>query len=185
MLLAVLLAGEQHSLFILKAVFFYALLSICVISWAILKIYEKIAALISDNARRYEDTEKLLLDIRDGTRTFFKEKRSSARIENNITAKLKKPGWPEESIRVLNGSEGGALFACQKKPEAGEVIELIMYLPLFPQPIEAKAKVVRVKSAGHKERGKYYVGVEFLSMSGPDRQRFAETINVLKKNIVK
>jgi len=148
------------------------------IFWFIAKIYT--VRILS----KYRDMEKLLFDIRDGTRSFYTEKRRARRVKTDISAKLIEKG-AKENIKILNLSHTGALLKTTKKLQLDRVIALNIYLPLFPQPIDVKAKVVRIINpetvSGNAVSKTPFInaGIEFINMSKIDRERLIETINLL------
>ena len=84
------------------------------------------------------------MDIRDGTKTVYLEKRRSPRVrpKDDMVAKIKN-SKPNDSIKVVDISCVGALIQTAAYFQPGEKVDLCIHLPLFPQPIEMGAHVVR------------------------------------------
>jgi hypothetical protein len=143
-------------------------------------IFRKISLLADDSRKKYDNLEKLSLDIRDGEKSFYKEKRKSLRIKNEITAKIVNNKVFDGLFKLRDISYEGALLRIDKPMEVGDVIELNIYLHLFPQPIDVKARVVRVlklKTEGKSEV--YDIGMKFIWMSRIDEEKLRETIDTL------
>jgi c-di-GMP-binding flagellar brake protein YcgR len=81
-----------------------------------------------------------------------------------------------------NISYGGICFIAFEKPKIDSLLELRFSFPTtgFKKFIIAKGKVSWVKEldfSGLRERRIYEVGVEFIEMNGPDREKIKEYIN--------
>jgi len=128
---------------------------------------------------KLDNLERLLLDVRDGTKKFYRERRRFPRQKFDISAKIFGRG-SGELIKVPEISQAGALLRSNCSFTLGDVIELNMYLPLFAEPINIKARVVRVTAVEGKA-SIFNVGVEFVNMSQIDKEKLIETINILNK----
>jgi len=125
-----------------------------------------------------------LVDIRDGTKNFYKEKRKSPRVRGDITAIIEKKKT-KNLIKVIDVSYEGALLRTHNPFKVGQTIELGMRLPLYAQPIDVKAKVVRIAEAAYGSGEKpsdFDMGVEYLAINRFDKERLNETIDTLLKN---
>ena len=60
-----------------------------------------------------------------------------------------------------------------------------LYLPLFPQPVNVRVKVVRSIPEGDEKSGIYNVGVKYLDMPKPERDKLVETLDLLNKPALK
>lgn len=163
-----------------------ALIFICFIVLGVIAalIYRRTFRIIAEISQKYESIEKLLLDIRDDTRNFYKEKRRFSRVRDGIGAKIVNREGSSELFKVLDISYEGAHLRTAQPLKPQETIELDIYLPLFPQPINVKAKVVRVfpaKLPGQPEI--FDAGVQFLQISRLDKERLTETVDVLEKHL--
>ena len=182
--LYVLSVEEAESFFAFKTSLVYMLLILTALFWLIASVSEKLFLLISNILHKHGNTEKLLLDLRDGTKTFYKEKRKYRRMKtkDKVLTRIIQKGR-DELIKVLDLSYGGALLgARQTSFEKGETVDLNMHLPLFPQPINVKGRVVRIERASGKKPetpNAKNVGIEYLDMTHSDREKLIETINTL------
>ena len=155
------------------------------ISWAVSRLNRNILTKHSEALARINDLEEVLLDIRDGTKLFFREKRSCPRINEHIVAKLKSSSG-EELLEVSNISCDGALLKVVPEFKKGDMLELEIFLPLYPQPIAVRTEVVNVIAikAAAKDKPKFEVGVKFVEISAPNKERLLETINVISNRAV-
>jgi len=147
--------------------------------------YKKTIVGMRDISGKLGDLEKLLLDIRDGTKMFYREKRHFMRVQHNISAKIDKEDCPD-FIQIIDISYGGALLKTKHILTKGEVFGLILYLPLYPQPISVKAQVRRVFSADIHAEGEEIetrFGVEFIQVDKFDKEKLEETVNVLYRHL--
>jgi len=144
----------------------------------IASIFRKFFLKISDLSEKYNNLERLLVDIRDNTKRFYSEKRKHPRVSGGITAKIV---GDSNVFDVIDISYEGALLRTQRKFRMGEEMDLHVYLPLFPRPIDCKAKVMRVLNAETDEEGFFDIGLEFLSISPADRDKLKESIRILLK----
>jgi len=129
--------------------------------------------------QKFNNLENLLLDIRDNTKTFYREKRKFPRLKNSLVARI---SGESELIKVLDIGYGGARLKTTKSLRPKDELGLSIYLPAFPQPIVMKARVIwvsMVKTEGQPEV--FDVGVEYLETSRFDREKLIETINLLEK----
>lgn len=184
--LYVLSAEEAESFFAFKISFAYTLLILIGLFWLIAAVSKRLFLLLLNIMHKHGSTEKLLLDLRDGTKTFYKEKRRYRRIKtkNQVLTRIIQKG-KDKLIEVIDLSYGGALLgAGQTSFQKGEIVDLSMHLPLFPQPIDVKGRVVRIEPASGKKPktpNAKNVGVEYLDMARSDREKLIETINTLYK----
>ncbi|NQU95325.1 MAG: PilZ domain-containing protein [Candidatus Omnitrophica bacterium] len=182
--LYVLSVEEAESFFAFKISFVYTLLILAALFLFIASVSKKLFLLISNILHKHGGMEKLLLDLRDGTKTFYKEKRKYHRIKTKgqvLTRIIQKE--KDKLIEVLDLSYGGALLgARQTSFQNGETVDLSMHLPLFPQPIDVKGRVVRIERASGRDpktSDAKNVGIEYLDMPRSDREKLIETINTL------
>lgn len=126
--------------------------------------------------------EKVLLDIRDGTKKFCLEKRSSDRRHIRMCVKLKDN--EEDILEIDNISPGGAMLRGRLSLKKDEMVDLRIFLPLYPQPITVKAKVINTSAIADAARGgpKYEVRIKFMEMSPADEKMLIETMDILKKD---
>ena len=140
----------------------------------------------ADLSKKYENLERLSLDIRDGVRTFYKEKRKYPRVINGIRVMLVNKLFCGELFKVRDISYEGALLRINHKVEMGDMIDLNIYLHVFPQPINVRASVVRVCRVEEDSRPEMYdVGMEFIKMSKGDKEKLMETVDILKAQSVR
>jgi hypothetical protein len=125
--------------------------------------------------------ETLLLDLRDGTRKFYHEKRKTIRVKKDLTAQLIGKEV-REFIKTVDVSFDGAQLSSSYRFELGDTIDLNLYLPIYAQPIGVKVRVVRVTAAA-VEDGKqmYNVGVKYLEMPEDNRKKLIEAIEQMMK----
>jgi len=140
--------------------------------------------------RKTSGMEKILLDIRDGTKKFYVERRKSPRImlKDQFSAKLITKDISGLFVKVMDISREGARLQVIKELKPGDTIDLDMYLPLFPDPVYVKAKIVRTnKAESFLNQEKYStshnagfdVGVEYIDMGRRDIDKISETISLL------
>ena len=130
---------------------------------------------IAETPERFRQQQKLLQDLRDGTKAYYGEKRKYTRIKTD-------KGFIVEDIgKTLDISEGGVLLETKQQLKAEQEIDLRMFLPLFPRPINARAKVLRnIPNPGGK-KGTFQAGIEFLAISLEDTKKLTETIEGYSK----
>jgi hypothetical protein len=174
---------EQSLTSLPKITFTFYFIATLFIIWLIVVGYNHIYNLLSVLVNRSENIELLLLDIRDGTKHFFREKRRSFRIKTDIVARLTGKNSSGDFVKIADIGHDGALIVASGDFPSKEKIELDIYLPLFTEPIHVKAKVVRTHiSKELADMSKTYtVGVEFAEISVLDKEKLVETVNILKK----
>lgn len=148
--------NPDRGLAALKAVLIFIIALLIILLWFILRIYMLAAS-----------------------KTFFTDKRNAARIYGDITAKIINKDF-EGKVNVLNAGYRGALLRSARDILTGTVLEIKMFLPLFPQPIDVKAKVLR--SVAKEEEGKgvaFDIGIEYTEISNIDREKLIETLDAL------
>jgi len=167
-----------------KIIATFALIALVALFWIVTHLSSLNQNLLNKNS----NIEKLLIDIRDGTKNFYAEKRRSPRLQlksYNINAKFIYRD-ADEPIRVMDISNDGARLRLIKNRQLGDILDLNLHLPLFPRPIYIKAKVVRAsKINGDNERGfsnsgiGFDVGVQYINVPRAEREKLAETIGLL------
>ena len=157
----------------------YIIVVACAVAWLTLLINKKMAFLASDLSNMFEEIKKLLFDIRNGTSTYYDEKRKTDRIPRNVTIKVtyKNSG---EFVKTLDLSEGGALIRVAREFRIDEIIDMNVYLPLYAEPISAKGKVLRV-SPSEEDKTYFETGVEFINLSLTDKEKLIETLSIIRK----
>lgn len=152
-------------------------------------ILSSIAALLAIKSMRRDitelkykahDSETLLFDIRDGKKTFFKEKRDTVRLHGEIKAKLT-IGNSEEDVNVLNIGYNGVMLRTKSPFKEGDSLSLKIYLPLFPQPVNVRLRVVRSISHQSYHGTQYDLGAEYIALGPDERSKIIETIDVLSR----
>ena len=163
---------------------FWALAIAMIITGLIIakKAYHNIRLKNSAVMNRLDDVEKLLLDIRDGSRNFYKEKRKFPRFGTHMLAKLSGDS-KEKFSDIINISYGGALLRTKNNLKVGDIMEMSVFLSLFPEPINVKSKVVNIRSDKSSEKGTpgLEVGLKFVSISPFDKKKLIETLDSISK----
>ena len=159
-------------IFSVEACFFIILAILSFLFW-------KLISFSSEISQKYDNLEKLLFDIRDGTNAFHKERRKGIRLEDEIYAKI---SGKEENCKVINIGEGGILLRTSAELEIGASADLKIFIPIFPQPIDIKTKVVRVNSVSGTNTMSFDVGMEFLGLNQNDKKKIAEWLGIVKNN---
>ena len=115
----------------------------------------------------------------------WEEKRAFMRLDVKVSIRhrvlgaveLEKKNFQIDQYGVTkNLSAGGLVFASSEQPKVGSVLELEIELPLDKNTIRCYAKTVRV--AESKEKGNYDVSLCFLDLSGADRAKLSQFIQV-------
>ena len=152
-----------------------------VICWFAIRIYKEVRASQSFVLSKSENLESLLIDIRDGTKTFLKERRKYPRVKECVVAKIEGDN-SDEFIRVINIGYEGALLRSSREFKIDDMISLNIYLPLHSQPINVKSKVTRVNvvPASKEQWSRFDVVVEFKDISAYNRDLLIDTVDVLK-----
>jgi len=161
------------------------LLATVFLVWIVNRTCRKILLLIFNVKGARWNIEKLLLDIRDGTKRFYKEKRKfpRARVKSGITVEIAGSNVNKYN-KALDISRGGALLRTRARFKLGERINMSIYLPLFPQPVNIEARITRVAAAlgTHSLFPLFNVGVEFLNIIRMDNEKLVETVDTLLKS---
>ena len=178
-----IIAHEQmaSTALLLKIISIYIILLTACSLWIIAIAYRHLSEFGQAHRDKQESSERLLLDLRDGTKQYQKEKRKSVRIKSEITAQLKTENVCDY-IKTIDLSYDGALLKTVRTFQVGDTIGLDLYLPLFPKPIHINVLVVRV--IPNEKDGKtptYQIGVKYLQMSKEIRRRLVETLDTLSK----
>lgn len=148
----------------------------------IVVMFRNMSVSFADIANKYQDMRRILIDIRDGTKHFYTERRKSIRQRLNFKTLIvpsEKPGF----IKTLDISYEGALLETPYRIDPGKVIEIKLYLPLFAQPISVKARVMWSAMDLPLEDGTvlYKTGVSFIGMDDISRKELMETIDILSE----
>jgi len=131
---------------------------------------------------QYDNLEKLLIDLRDGTQKFHKEKRRFDRKDCVMMAKLPND-QDAELVKVIDISYTGALLRTAKTFTVGDNISISLYLPIFAQPIEVAGFVARVDSGIDDTRKPCFdIGVEFHNISPKDKEKLIEAVDLINKH---
>lgn len=177
--LYIFFVNPEGNIFLSKACFAYMLFSLTFLFLVIMRMHRDLSLLSLDMLEKHNSLIRLLFDLREGTKTFYEEKRKSDRMKDKITVKIM-TGYSSEFAKALDISYGGALLRTHKEVRQGDIIELNIYLPLFPEPISVKAKAMRVQpAAGYAKT--VDIGVEYLNLTDIDKGKLLETIDILKK----
>ena len=145
------------------------------------KLYHHILLKYSKVLDKLDNVERVLIDIRDGTKNFYREKRSSPRVQRCISAKLK--GGEDEILEIDNISYEGALLRTGRDLKRNEMVDLEIFLPLYPQPITVKSKVVNTSTIRDAAKGgpKFEASVKFIEISPSDKERLREAVDIFNK----
>ena len=177
-----ILSLKDPTLLLFKISAIFSIAATVSLFWLLAIMYKNIAAIGSTIMVRQDDSEKLLLDLRDGTRHFYKERRKSFRIKTDLTAQLISKSVCD-FIKTVDLSYDGAQIKTTHKFQVGDTIGLNLFLPLFPQPVNIRVKVVRVLTeSGDEKSGIFNVGVKYLDMPKDDKDKLVETLDVLSKS---
>lgn len=97
------------------------------------------------------------------------DRRRYPRLPFQTTAKLR---YRDKHLRAnsLNISEGGMLLEASGGASAGQELELEFVLPQAPEPLKARAKVLRKEPPDR-------IGVQFTSLTGADRKAIQDYIS--------
>lgn len=169
----------KGNFFILKIYALYIFFAIGVLFLLITKIQKDIFLATTDILNKCDSLKHILFDVSTGSKTFFEEKRKFQRIKDRIIIEIVSSDSKELS-RTIDISYEGAFFETAKNLNQDEIIDLKIYLPLFPQPICVKASVVRAKPSSEDARV-FNVGVKYLDMSDLDRGKLKETLDMLEE----
>lgn len=148
-----------------------------------MKIYKHLFSDRAEILTKLENLETLLVDIRDGTKSFYKEKRTSPRVREHITAKIAGSDG-SEFMQVVNLSYNGAMIKTTRNFERDQIIDLNLFLPLYPQPVNVRARIVKVAGEAITKKASqvFNISIEFLSLAAPDKEKITETVDVLKRS---
>jgi len=177
-------ADPASSSYLTKIVFFYVSLVIAALLFLAILAYNALAEMASQNVRKYDRVELILLDMRDGTKRFYMEKRRSFRMNTDMLARFTDKGTEDDFVHIGNISRHGLQVSTTRVLVAGETIGLHIYLPLFPKPIPVKIRIAWVRPTSQAKEGKkvFEVGVEFKDITVGDRGKVDETIKALKRS---
>jgi hypothetical protein len=171
--------GEDEFL-ILKIYITCLIFSITFLFLIIIKIYRELFLLITNTLKTCEDLKKLIFDLRDGTKTYYEEKRTAERIKECVTIKIIFEN-SSEFVKTLDLSKTGARFRTSRKLPLDGLIDVNVYLSLFPQPISVRARVARVDRPA-EDPAIFDIGIEFLSVNEHDKEKLTETLRLLDKD---
>ena len=184
--LYVLFLDRATGITLFKISFVYVMGSASLFIWSAVLIYKNISEKISNILDKYNESEKLLLDLRDGTKRFYTEKRKSYRVKADMTAQLLTKGV-NDFIKTVDLSYDGAMIRTTRPFQVGDVIGLNLYLPAHAKPINVRVKVIRVipEKGMDGKPDTFNVGVKYLEMPPGDRAKLTETLNSLNKKYSK
>ena len=173
-----IVSHENDGAFLVHIALIYICSAFILLVWVLALTYKK----FSDSAGEYDDIVALLLDIRNGTKNFYKEKREYSRIKCGMKALLN-TGETDKPVGVTDVSYRGALLRTDSSPNEGQKnVGLKLYLPIFSQPIDIEAVVIRIVPVGTDEQQpEFNIGVKFTGISKSDRDKLAEALNILSR----
>ena len=169
--------------FTLRAIFFALIIFGLALVWAIALFYRVLGRMTENTLGNLDKIERLLLDIRDGTKYFYREKRRSFRIKTDILARFADKAAGDDFVKIYALSYEGAHLKTTRLLKAGDSVKLSIYLPFFSQPIFATAKTMRVRPT-KETKGVlpiYEAGLEYTDMPEQDSEKLIETINILSR----
>jgi hypothetical protein len=166
-----------------KTLLLYTIFVITALFWTIAIVYKAYAATASEAIQKYENIERILLDLRDGTKYFFKEKRRSFRIKTDLLARFADKSTGDDFVKISDISHEGAQLKTVRALKRDDTVKLSIYLPFFSQPINAKARVTRARQTAELKGTSAIIdaGVEYIYLSDEDREKLVETINILSR----
>ena len=167
--------------FLAKVATAYLIVIVVSLMWFLSAGSKQLSGLGAKIADNVEGSQQLLLDLRDGTKRFYKDRRRSLRVRTDITAQLAYDDV-HDYIKTIDLSYGGALLKTSRRLKVGDIVELDLFLPLFPQPVHIRVLVVRVcpdETGG--QAGIFQVGVKYLEMPKDVRRKLIETLDALAK----
>ncbi|MCM8761159.1 MAG: PilZ domain-containing protein [Candidatus Omnitrophica bacterium] len=176
--------GPSTEIFLLTSILIFLAFTGIFTAWSLAAFHRNIELIASEMVTKYENIERLLIDIRDGTRYFYREKRRSFRIKTDILARFadgRQTG--DDFLKIHDLSYDGALLKTTHQLKPGDTVKLAIYLPFFSEPITAKARIVRVRPTSETKGASavYEAGIEFSDMSPIDNEKLIETVNILSK----
>lgn len=174
------LSTNQPSIFSIEAMFTFILLALIFLYWTMSRLYTKLTSFTSEISKQYESIEKLLFDLRDGTNLFYKERRREQRLKEKIHVKIVGKEGSCNVMSVMNVSKGGMRLKTGSPLNIGSVENLKVFLPVFPQPIDVRAKVVRSLPVTEGVLSYFDIGMEFLGISEDDKKDFTEWLKLVK-----
>ena len=154
-------------------------LSMAAMLWLLLNVRRNISEIRKDIIDRCEGLKRLLFDVRDGTHTYHEEKREADRIRGSVTARVT-AGGKSEFVKTVDISAGGIHITTHTPVKEGAVVDIALYLPLYVEPVTARARVHRILGS-EDGPGVFEVGLEFISLPDVDRSRLLESLRVLGK----
>jgi hypothetical protein len=183
LLIYIIPLGASSEFDMTKTLFLYTIFIMTALFWTIAIAYKAYAATASEIIQKYDNIERLLLDLRDGTKYFFKEKRRSFRIKTDLLARFADKSTGDDFVKISDISHEGAQLRTVRVLKAGETLRLNIYLPFFSQPINAKVRVMRARHTAELKGTSaiFDTGVEYIELSDQDREKLVETINILSR----
>jgi len=174
---------HQSEFYLFRILCFYVVVVLAGLFWAIALYYKLLSRMASDVLTRYDNIERILLDLRDGTKHFYREKRRAFRVKTDILAHFADKTTGDDFVKIHDISCDGAQLRTTRPLRAGDSVKLNIYLPLFPQPISSKAKVVWARPTKETKGASeiYNAGIEYTEMSDEDRERLIESINIINR----
>jgi Tfp pilus assembly protein PilZ len=143
--------------------------------------YSEFKEILAKLLSRQGAHETLLLDLRNGTKQYYHEKRKFVRVKKDLTAQLIGKDI-REFIKTIDISFNGALLKSTHKFEVGDTIDINLYLPIYAEPVNIKVRVLRVTSVEVENDVQLYnVGVKYLDMPEENRKKLVEAIELLIK----
>lgn len=109
-----------------------------------------------------------------------KGNREYIRISLHHLIKYKVKDFDEKKLSFAqNLSAGGALVYLSQEVRPGDLIELEILFPFYPEPIRVKAQVRRAKYL--KRFKKYKVGIKFIEINQKVKQKIIKKFKELEK----
>lgn len=169
----------ESEFLIFKLLFLVMLIGGSLLFWNIVIFYGAFDKMRSEFISKYENLERALLDIRDGTKYFYSEKRRSLRIKTDLSGRF--PDKADEFLKIGDLGYRGALLKTTRPLKTGDTVKLEISLPFFSKPIFAKGRVARVNPTKETKGGLtvYDAGVEYTNLSDEDNEKLTETVTIL------
>lgn len=166
-----------------KTLLLYIIFVITALFWTIAIIHRTYSETASEVMQKYDNIERILLDVRDGTKYFYREKRRSFRIKTDILARFADKSTGDDFVKISDISFEGAQLKTVRALRSGETVKLNIYLPFFSQPINVKARIARVRPTTELKGASAIIeaGIEYTDISDEDSEKLMETINILNR----
>ncbi|MFA6635883.1 MAG: PilZ domain-containing protein [Candidatus Omnitrophota bacterium] len=146
----------------------------CYSVWMLLRIHSDIRVLLRVRSR----IEEGFFNEINGHPAALNERRSEPRLRQEMFARIRYESV-ENKAKIVEISSGGIRVESEIGFKKGDMIDVRIYLSLFPEPIYVKAMAVYSQRSGPGENeGKFLTGLKIVEIGDEEKKKIEQTVDI-------